>query len=220
MTTQKINENKSKKEDEGRKRKWLYILGILLLLLLLRSCGNQHPCPNPPPSSSVPSSSAPSLDDTGSAEPGNGSTPSRQEILSRLQKQEVTVTDKVSAQASFSSGAKGSTGIWEVENPASNTVIMQCEITLNGELLDEWKGQQAELAKPDRTGEVTSGQVGPMLLGPPGKSQDFLGRGVATERVSFSPQGGNEQSEVCNDERGAAPCPDAQRIYSPSPQFP
>jgi hypothetical protein len=39
---------------------------------------------------------------------GSSSTPSRQEILSRLQKQEVTVTDKVSAQASFPSGAKGS----------------------------------------------------------------------------------------------------------------
>lgn len=138
MTTEKINQNRRGKEDEKRKRKWPYILAIfllllLLLLLLLRSCGNQHPCPNPPPSSSVPSSSAPSLDDTGSAEPGSGSTPSRQEILSRLQKQEVTVTDKVSAQASFSSGSKGSTGTWEVENPSSNAVIMQCEIVLDGE---------------------------------------------------------------------------------------
>ena len=117
MATEKINESEGKKEDEKRKRKWPYILAILLLLLLfllllLRSCGNQHPCPNPPPSSSTPSSSAPSLDDTGSAEPGSSSTPSRQEILSRLQKEEVTVTDKVSAQASFSSGAKGSTGTW------------------------------------------------------------------------------------------------------------
>lgn len=93
------------------------------------------PCPNPPPSSSVPSSSAPSLDDTGSAEPGSGSTPSRQDILSRLQKQEVTVTDKVSAQSSFPNGAKGSTGTWEVENPSSNTVIMQCEIVLDGKTI-------------------------------------------------------------------------------------
>ena len=140
MTTEKINESKRKKEDEKRKRKWPYLLAIfllllLLLLLLLRSFGNQHPSPNPPPSSSVSSSSVPSLDDTGSAEPGSSSAPSRQEILSRLQKQEVTVTDKVSAQASFSSGAKGSTGTWEVENPSSNIVIMQCEITLNGEAI-------------------------------------------------------------------------------------
>ena len=138
MTTEKINQNRRGKGDKKRKRKWPYILAILLLLLLLlllflRSCGYQHPCPNPPPSSSVPSSSDPSLDDTGSAEPGSSSTPSRQEILSRLQKQEVTVTDKVSAQASFSSGAKGSTGTWEVENPSSNSVVMQCEIVLNGE---------------------------------------------------------------------------------------
>ena len=140
MTTERNNENRRGKEDKKRKHKWPYILAIILLLLillllLLRSCGNQHPSPNPPPSSSVPSSSVPSLDDTGSAEPGSSSTPSRQKILSRLQKQEVTVTDKVSAQASFSSGAKGSTGTWEVENPASNTVIMQCEIVLNGETI-------------------------------------------------------------------------------------
>lgn len=136
MENKKISESKRKKEDE--KRKWPYILAIfllllLLLLLLLRSCGNQHPSPNPPPSSSVSSSSVPSLDDTGSAEPGSSSAPSRQEILSRLQKQEVTVTDKVSAQATFSSGVKGSAGTWEVENPSSNAVIMQCEIMLNGE---------------------------------------------------------------------------------------
>lgn len=142
MTTEKIDENRRGKEEKKRKRKWPYILALLLLLLillllLLRSCGNQHPFPNPPPSSSVPSSSVPSLDDTGSAEPGSSSTPSRQEILSRLQKQEVTVTDKVSAQASFSSGAKGSTGIWEVENPSSNSVVMQCEIVLDSETIAE-----------------------------------------------------------------------------------
>ena len=138
MENEKISESKRKKEDEKRKHKWPYILAVLLLLLLLlqlllRSCGNQHPSPNPPPSNSVPSSSVPSLDDTGSAKPGSSSTPSRQEILSRLQKQEVTITDKVSAQASFLNGSKGTSGTWEVENPSSNTVIMQCEIVLDGE---------------------------------------------------------------------------------------
>lgn len=167
MTTEKIDENRHGKENEKRKRKWPYILAIfllllLLLLLLLRSCGNQHPCPNPTQSSSVPSSSAPSLDDTGSAEPGSGSTPSRQEILSRLQKQEVTVTDKVSAQASFSSGAKGSTGTWEVENPSSNTVIMQCEIVLDGETVAKstpiYPGQHIDgltLSQPISTGSYS-----------------------------------------------------------------
>lgn len=142
MTNETVNKGKRRNENKRRKRKWPYILALLLLLLiflllLLRSCGNQHPSPNPPPSSSVPSSSAPSLDDTGSAEPGSSSTPSRQEILSRLQKQEVTITDKVSAQASFTGGAKGSTGTWEVENPSSNSVVMQCEITLDGKSVAE-----------------------------------------------------------------------------------
>lgn len=35
--------------------------------------------------------------------------------------------------------------------------------------------------------------------GVPAKSNDFVGKGGATERASFSPQGGNEQSEVCDD---------------------
>ena len=32
-------------------------------------------------------------------------------------------------------------------------------------------------------------------LGDPAKSQDFVGRGGATEQVSFSPEGGNEQAQ-------------------------
>lgn len=167
MTTEKINKSEGKKEDEKRKHKWPYILGILLLLLfllllLLRSCGNQHPCPNPPPSSSVPSSSAPSLDDTGSAEPGSSSAPSRQEILSRLKKQEVTVTDKVSVQASFPNGSKGTSGTWEVENPSSNTVIMQCEIVLSGETVAQsapiYPGQHIDglnLSRPVSSGNYS-----------------------------------------------------------------
>lgn len=35
--------------------------------------------------------------------------------------------------------------------------------------------------------------------GVPAKSKDFVGKGGTTERASFSPQGGNEQSEVCDD---------------------
>lgn len=133
MVKQNSTEENRKEDEKKRKRKWLYILLfilllLILLLLLLRGCGNQHPCPCPSSASSPVSR----LDDTGSAKPGSSSNPSQRELLSRLQKQEVTVTDKVSAQATFSSGAKGSTGTWEVENPASNTVIMQCEINLDG----------------------------------------------------------------------------------------
>lgn len=36
--------------------------------------------------------------------------------------------------------------------------------------------------------------------GVPAKPHGFVGRGGATERASFSPQGGNEQSAVCDDE--------------------
>ena len=117
MVKEKSTGENKNKEGEKKKRKWPYILLLillllLLLLLLLQSCGNQHPWPGPlpSPSSSSPSSSVSSLDDTGSAEPGSSSSPSRQEILSQLQKQEVTVTDKVSTQASFPNGSKGSTG--------------------------------------------------------------------------------------------------------------
>lgn len=37
-------------------------------------------------------------------------------------------------------------------------------------------------------------------MGSPRSLLDFVGRGGATERVSFSPQGGNEQSVVCDDD--------------------
>lgn len=139
MVKRKSTDKNRKREDEKKKRKWPYILLLillllLLLLLLLRSCGQHHPWPGPlpSPSSSSPSSSVSPLDDTGSAKPGSSSSPSKQEILSQLQKQEVTVTDKVSAQVSFPNGSKGSTGTWEAENPSSNSVIMQCEIVLDG----------------------------------------------------------------------------------------
>ena len=36
-------------------------------------------------------------------------------------------------------------------------------------------------------------------IGVPAKSNDFVGEGGATERVSFSPSGGNERYEVCDD---------------------
>jgi hypothetical protein len=136
-----MDKRKPKDEEEKRRRKWLYImllilLFLLLLLLLLHSCGQHYPGPVPSPSPSGSESSAPSpsssLDDSGSALPGSRSSPSRQEILSQLQKQQVTVTDKVGSQISFPSGSTGSAGIWEVENQPSNSVIMQCEIVLNG----------------------------------------------------------------------------------------
>jgi len=133
-----MDKRKPKDEEEKRRRKWPYIMLLILLLLLFllltHSCGQHYPGPGPSPSSSESSNTSPSssLDDSGSALPGSSSSPSRQEILSQLQKQQVTVTDKVSSQISFPGGSTGSTGIWEVENQPSNSVIMQCEIILNG----------------------------------------------------------------------------------------
>lgn len=37
------------------------------------------------------------------------------------------------------------------------------------------------------------------MSGVPTESFDFVGKGGAMERVSFSPQGGNEQSVICDD---------------------
>ena len=45
--------------------------------------------------------------------------------------------------------------------------------------------------------------------GAPAKSQDFVGRGGAAERVSFSPQGGNERYGACDDET-----PDIPRVLN------
>jgi cytoskeletal protein RodZ len=169
MVKEKSTGENKNKEGEKKKRKWPYILLLillllLLLLLLLRSCGQYHPWPGPlpSPSSSSPSSSASSLDDTGSAKPGSSCSPSQQEILSQLQKQEVTVTDKVSAQASFPSGSRGSTGTWEVENPSSNSVIMQCEIVLDGKTVAKtapiYPGQHIDglvLSQPVSSGDYS-----------------------------------------------------------------
>jgi hypothetical protein len=128
-----LKKDKCSDKEKKRRRKWPYIL-----LLLLHGCGQEklkHGGPTPCPSSSEipsPGPSSSSLNDTGSALLGGSNTPSRQNILSQLQKQQVTVTDHVSAQVFFPSGSTGTTGAWTVENPPSNNVIMQCEIICNG----------------------------------------------------------------------------------------
>ena len=99
------------------------------------------------PSSGV-SSQPSSLNDNGSALPGGYTSKSRQEILSELQKKQVTVTDRVSAQISFPNGTKGTKGSWVVENPSTNKVIMQCEVVLDGKTVAEstpiYPGQHIE----------------------------------------------------------------------------
>lgn len=70
------------------------------------------------------------LDNSGTAEDGTMETKSQEQTLSELQKQQLQITDKVSTYMQFPSGKKGSSGSWTVENPASNKVIMQCEVFL------------------------------------------------------------------------------------------
>ena len=57
------------------------------------------------------------------------------------------------------------------------------------------------LARLQREGyEIKRGKyVSARYIGVPAKSHDFVGEGGATERVSFSPQGGNERYAVCDD---------------------
>ena len=57
------------------------------------------------------------------------------------------------------------------------------------------------LARLQREGyEIKRGKyISARYIGVPAKSHDFVGEGGATERVSFSPQGGNERYAVCDD---------------------
>lgn len=132
----------SSKVKRGKKKRALAILLIALILLLIgitfsfchaaaggSNGGNPSPSNQPSPSSS--------LDDNGSALPGGPAQKSRQEILSELRQKEVVVTDQVSAQISFSSGEKGTAGAWTVENPASNKVVEQCSVELDGKTIAE-----------------------------------------------------------------------------------
>lgn len=141
--------NDGKGKNKKRKRVLLVILLILLLVIIGITFSFCHAgTPNgggPSPSSqSAPSS----LDDNGSALPGGYVPKSRQKILSELREKEVVVTDKVSEQIAFSSGVKGSVGTWTVENPASNKVIEQCAVILNGQTVAEsvpiYPGQHIE----------------------------------------------------------------------------
>ena len=129
-----------KEKSKITKRKKL-LFAILLLIIIglasffiagaMRSNGG-----SPSPSSrSNPGSS--SLVNNGSALPGGYTPKSRQETLSELQKEQVVVTDRLSAQISFPSGASGTSGTWVVENPETNKVIEQCNVDLNGKTVAE-----------------------------------------------------------------------------------
>ena len=126
------------KEKTKKRKKVLLVLLIFLLLLAgvvafsFFQAGSVHTSGGGRSLSSQSSPGSSSLDDNSSALPGGYTAKSQQEILSELQKEQVTVTDKVSAQASFPNGTGGATGTWVVENTSSNKVIEQCEIALGG----------------------------------------------------------------------------------------
>lgn len=135
-------DNKDEKEKSKKRKRVLLILLIILFLLIIGitfsfcHAGTGKPNGgNPSPSSQSPPSS--SLENNGSALPGGYTPKSRQKMLSELREKQVIVTDKVSAQIAFSSGEKGSIGTWTVENPASNKVIEQCAVELDGRTVAE-----------------------------------------------------------------------------------
>jgi cell division protein YceG involved in septum cleavage len=135
-----MNSQKKKSKLSMRKRLLLALLILLLIIIGLVSffitgaarANGGSPSPS---SRSTPGSS--SLVNNGSALPGGYTPKSRQEILSELQKEQVIVTDRLSVQISFPSGASGTAGTWVVENPATNKVIEQCEVVLNGKTVAE-----------------------------------------------------------------------------------
>lgn len=146
-------DNNTGKEKSKKRKRTLPIILLLLLLLLIgitysffhAGIGGSNGGNPSRSSQSAPSSS---LDDNGSALPGSPTQKSRKKILSELQQKEVVVTDRVSAQISFPKGKEGTAGTWTVENPASNKVIEQCSVVLNGQTIAEsvpiYPGQHIE----------------------------------------------------------------------------
>ena len=115
------------------KKKKILIIALLLVFLLAAgafvyiSLTNQGSPADP--GASV------GLDDNGNALDGGYKAKTKEQILSDLQKAQVTVTDKISSSVVFKSGAKGSYGTWVVENLPENNVVMQCEIYDGDKLL-------------------------------------------------------------------------------------
>jgi hypothetical protein len=91
--------------------------------------------PSSKSSSSQPVAKVLDITSMGSAVSGVYVPKTSSQTLSELEKQQVTVTDKVGSQISFKSGDIGSEGTWMVENPASNKVVEQCEVYLNDKLI-------------------------------------------------------------------------------------
>jgi hypothetical protein len=138
-----MNQDNNTEKEKSKKRKRTLLIILLLLLLLLvgitysffhAGMGGSNGGNPSRSSQSVPSSL---LDGNGSALPGSPTRKSREEILSELRQKEVVVTDRMSAGISFPNGKEGTKGTWTMENPASNKVVEQCAIELNGKTIAE-----------------------------------------------------------------------------------
>jgi len=138
-----MNQDNNTEKEKSKKRKRTLLIILLLLLLLLIGItysffhAGMDGSNGRNPSRSNQSAPSSSLDDNGSALPGSPTQKSREEILSELQQKEVVVTDRVSAGISFPNGKKGTVGTWTMENPASNKVVEQCTVDLNGKTVAE-----------------------------------------------------------------------------------
>jgi hypothetical protein len=75
------------------------------------------------------------LEDDSSSIEGEAQMKDKKEILAELEKQQIVVTDKLSSNITFQSGAVGTVGEWLVENPKENNVIAQAETYLDDVLI-------------------------------------------------------------------------------------
>lgn len=109
------------------------VVVILLPILILIGAGIAYGIwgPGHPLAGVIPSIAH--LIDGGHGKPGPASSETSSEILARLKKEEVMVTDNVGSSMRFDSGKIGATGSWKMQNDQSNNVIMQADVELNGQ---------------------------------------------------------------------------------------
>ena len=121
--------NSRLQSEKKKKRKVLIIillaLWVLIILLLICKCSMDA---NTEPTTSY-------LEDESSSLEGEAEQANIDEMLAELEKQQLVVTDKLSSNITFESGAVGTEGEWIVENPADNKVIIQAKVYLDDTLI-------------------------------------------------------------------------------------
>lgn len=145
-------------DNKVKKKKAVIIILIALaiiaaIFLLLRSCEGEL-------TATEPKATANYLEDDGTSIEGEAETKEREEIMKELERQQLVVTDKLSSNITFSSGAVGTIGEWIVENPEENSIIQQAEVYLDDVLIGKstpiYPNQHIkglELLSPIDTGE-------------------------------------------------------------------